>query len=227
MKDVPIDVLNCCMMSEKLCESLMWRPENLSFLLRRCISCDWALNSNLLLYLTAATWRDVNAFICDIFESWSCLREFSRYLSNLFLVARSSICNETVFVALLHTLPLFFKLCHFGLHVSNIGLVIVDTIDHRIVVIIVKFRLSRALLLSATTASGDSPFRLRIGRIGAARGGGGVFSSTSTMHLLSSCRSWISLRRAWLLVTTLVRRTAPVSGLVLLLTSQRSICARS
>ncbi len=69
----------------------------------------------------------------------------------------------TIFVALLHSLPLFFKLCHSGLHVSNIGLVIVDTIDHRIVVIIVEFRLNRTLLLSTTTASGDSPFRLHIG----------------------------------------------------------------
>ncbi len=59
------------------------------------------------------------------------------------------------------------------------------------------------------------------------RQGGGGFSSTSTTQLLSSCHSWIRLRRAWLLMTTLVGRTAPVSGLVLLLTSQRLILACS
>jgi len=95
MLDVAIDVLNCCMMLEKLCKSLIGRPENLSFLLRRCICCNWALNSNLLLFLTAATRRDINAFICDIFESWSFLTEFSWYLSNLLLVVRSSACNES------------------------------------------------------------------------------------------------------------------------------------
>jgi len=92
---MPIDDLYCCMMSEKLCESLMWRPANLFFSLRRCICCDWALNSNLLLPLTAETWRDVNACICDIFESRSCLLEFPRTISNLFLVMRSSACNKS------------------------------------------------------------------------------------------------------------------------------------
>jgi len=78
----------------------------------------------------------------------------------------------TVIVLLLCSLLRFFKLRHFGLQVNNIGLVIVDTIDYRIVVVVVKF--SRALLLlSAATASGVfPPFRLRIGQIGAARGGG-------------------------------------------------------